>query len=547
MLLFRVSRAVTVLALALCLSPLASAEQGQQNERSLKELQNTVVNLLQALVDRGVLTREQAESMIKSAQDKAAADVAAAAAEQQKAEEGAVRVPYVPQVVKEEIRKEVAADLAPTVQQDVKVQLGSADTLRSVLPEWVERMRWTADVRARGEGDDFGKNNATNTYLDFNAVNAKGGISKAGIAGLLNTTDDRDRLRVRLRFGFDSDLGSGWSAGMRIATGSGETYVTTNQTLGTYGQRYLIALDQGYVRWTGATSTGRQIFSTALGRFANPWMSTDLVWYNDLTFEGWTSSYRLNLSSDNTERRDLFATIGAFPLQDVTPSSKDKWLAAAQLGTDLHFEGATRLRFGAAYYDYIHIAGERNAPESALLNYTAPSLVQKGNTMFDIWNAPLTNPGGNLFALAADYRIADLLAIGELQVLPHYSVGLTAEALKNVGFDSARVMARTGGTYVAPRTKGYRGDLSFGSGAFGPFGSWRIAAGYRYLQRDAVLDAFNDNDFHLGGTDARGYTVTLDYAFNPRVWLRAKYLAAREIDGPPLVTDVWQFDVNTQF
>jgi hypothetical protein len=216
------------------------------------------------------------------------------------------------------------------------------------------------------------------------------------------------------------------------------------------------------------------------------------------------------------------------------------------VGTDLHFDGATRLRFGAAYYKYVHIVGQRNSPESTLLNYTAPPLVQKGNTMFDIANSPISDPNGNLFALAADYRIADLTAIGEFQVFSHYSVGLTLEALKNIGYNEQEVFERTG-QYIAPRTKGYRGDLSFGSASFGPYGSWRLSGGYRYLQRDAVLDAFNDQDFHLGGTDARGYTIGLDWSFNPRVWLRAKYMGAREIDGPPLVIDVWQLDVNTQF
>ena len=62
-----------------------------------------------------------------------------------------------------------------------------------------------------------------------------------------------------------------------------------------------------------------------------------------------------------------------------------------------------------------------------------------------------------------------------------------------------------------------------------------------------MLDAFNDQDFHLGGTDAKGFTVTLDYAFNPRVSARLRYLSANAIDGAPLDIDVWQFDVNTSF
>ena len=535
-------RTCAVPAVALLLVAPAFADPSQE-QQSLLELRNTVVNLLQALVDRGVMTREQAETLIKNAQEKAATD-AAALAQKQKAEENAVRVPYVPEVVREEIRKEVVADLGPSIKKEVVNEVSSEGSLRSALPEWVQRMTWTGDVRVRGEGDQFGHDNATNTYLDFNAVNSKGGIDKAGIAALLNTTEDRDRLRLRLRFGFDTDLGAGFSAGMRLATGSGEIFATTNQTEGVYGQGYAITVDQGFVRWTGESSTGRQVFTSTLGRFGNPYLGTDLMWYNDLTFEGLASTYRLNLSADNSHRHDLFATVGAYPLQDATPSSADKWLAAGQIGADLHTEGDSRLRIGAAYYDYIHIVGQRNAPNSTLLNYTAPVFVQKGNTIFDISNS--TDPTVNLFGLAANFRVADVTLIGDWHVTSAHSVGLVAEALKNIGFKAAEVEARTG-TYVAPRTRGYRLDLGFGSAAPGAFGTWRTTVGYRYLERDAVVDAFNDEDFHLGGTDTKGYTAVFDWWINPRVWTRMKYMSGNAIDGPPLTIDVWQLDLNTRF
>src|SRR5262245_48020178 len=100
-------------ALALVAPTLTFAAQSQE-ARNLNELRNTVVNLLQGLVQKGVLTREQAEAMVAEAQKKAATDAAAVEAQEQ-AEAGAVRVPYVPQVVKDEIKKEVVADLAPEV------------------------------------------------------------------------------------------------------------------------------------------------------------------------------------------------------------------------------------------------------------------------------------------------------------------------------------------------------------------------------------------------------------------------------------------------
>ena len=120
-------------------------------------------------------------------------------------EENAVRVPYVPQIVKDEITKEVAAEVRPTIKGEVAAEFSPAN-VRSGLPEWLQRFTWTGDVRFRGEADDYGRNNATFSYLDFNAVNASGGIVAAGGKAYIDTNADVDRARVRVRFGFDADL-----------------------------------------------------------------------------------------------------------------------------------------------------------------------------------------------------------------------------------------------------------------------------------------------------------------------------------------------------
>ena len=59
------------LATALAVAPVLPAAADER--QSMEELRNTVINLLQALVDQGVITREKAAQMVKSAQDKAAA------------------------------------------------------------------------------------------------------------------------------------------------------------------------------------------------------------------------------------------------------------------------------------------------------------------------------------------------------------------------------------------------------------------------------------------------------------------------------------------
>jgi hypothetical protein len=78
-------------------------------------------------------------------------------------------------------------------------------------------------------------------------------------------------------------------------------------------------------------------------------------------------------------------------------------------------------------------------------------------------------------------------------------------------------------------------------------GAWRALIGYRYLQRDAVIDSLTDSDFHGGGTDATGYYFIGDYGLANHLWVRLRYLSANEIDGPRLGVDTVQIDLNTQF
>jgi hypothetical protein len=85
-------------------------------------------------------------------------------------------------------------------------------------------------------------------------------------------------------------------------------------------------------------------------------------------------------------------------------------------------------------------------------------------------------------------------------------------------------------------------------------GNWLAAMSYRYLERDAVLDAFTDSDFHLGGTDAKGYVLEFQYGLDEDVWLTTKWMSSDEIEGDligggggPFGIDTIQLDLNAKF
>jgi hypothetical protein len=533
----------TAALLALVLTP-AMACHADDERQSLEELRNTVVNLLQALVDQGVISRDKAQQMVKTAQDKAAKDAAAESGATAKEEEGAVRVPYVPQIVKDEIAKQVAEEVKPAVVADVvKEAKGEKWGVPGALPDWLTRTRISGDLTLREEGIFYAGDNAPE--YNYFAINQAGGIAQAGENAFLDTTENRFRFRGRARLAVESDLSDSITTGMRIVTGNTADLVSESQTLdGT--APYAFGLDQLYIRLDERDQTRFPWLSMVGGRFLNPYQTpTDLIFHKDLTFTGLAATGRFGFDDvDGPGQSHVFLTVGGHQLQEIEFSAQDKWMVASQLGAELRFDDTQRLRVAAGYYDFFNVTGRLNpTDEPGLYNYTAPTFMRFGNTLFNIANNPSNTT--QLYALAAKYRLADLNATYTYAV-GKYTATVTADAVRNFGFNATEVEDNTG-YYVAPRTKGYQAELGFGYPTVLVAGDWRGRVGYRYLQRDAVIDGYTDSDFHFGGTNARGYYLIVDYGLSTRLWMRLKYLSANEIDGPIYSVDTLQIDMNTRF
>ena len=545
--------AASGLAALLLLAPAVHAEDAAEKQ-SVEELRNTVINLLQALVDKGLLTREQAQQLVKQATDKAAADAAALAAKnaaQAKEEENAVRVPYVPQIVKDEISKQVAEEVKPAVVADVVKEAKEEKWgVPGALPEWLSRVHVFGDVTFREQSDIFPRDNSQNQIFDYNAINTAGGILKATYP-FLDTTDDRNRFRLRARLGAEGDISPYLTAFIRLASGSLTSVAgSESQTLGQYGNRYTVGIDQAYIRWNTNTLDKLSFSSADFGRIPNPWFSpTELVFARDLTFEGVSDTLRLGWGPGGFDRSHVYMTLGAFPMLEVPLANQEnKWLVGGQIGTNLRFnDGADHLRFGAAYYDFLHVTGQRNLPDSTLLNYTAPAFVQSGNSMFDIVNSTDPTNTSNLFALAAHFRLVDLAGNFEHNFSPSYSLAVTGEGVRNIGYNLADVEALTEEQMPSKENTGYVGEVSFGTPVVDRFAAWRVAVGYRYVKRDAVLDAWTDADFHEGGTNADGYYIWTSFGLARDTWLRVRYMSSNEIDGPRYGLDILQVDLNARF
>ncbi|MHB1098812.1 MAG: putative porin, partial [Burkholderiales bacterium] len=225
-------------------------------------------------------------------------------------------------------------------------------------------------------------------------------------------------------------------------------------------------------------------------------------------------------------------------------SASNKWLFGAQTGIEWIKDTNTRAKIGLAYYDYRNIHGIPNAVTAPnAYDQTAPTFRQKGNTLFDISAPGVTTP---LWALAADYQLLNLTAMADLNVNDPVHIILTGDYVKNMGFNRSEILARTAQD-VQPQTTGYMARVAVGMPTMLLKNDWQVFLAYRHLEADAVLDAFTDSDFHLGGTNNKGFILGGQYGLDKNTWLSARWLSSNQISGLPLAIDVFQFDLNAKF
>ena len=559
---------------------------------------NATVNLVNLLVQQGVLKEDQAQALIKQAEDEAYvsrqaakdatakaddATKAAAAAAAAAQPPGTRHVTYVPEVVKRQLREEIKQEVMAKAQKENWASPGT-------YPEWAQRIRFYGDARVRYQGNYFPGGNDQGGAINFNAINTGSPYDLSQItnpygAPTYDATQDRNQFRLRGRLGMEADLLYGFTAGLRIATGENNSPVSTNQTFGTGGgnfSKYGVWLDRGYINWQGWNGD----LALSAGRFDNPfWSPTDLVWYRELGFDG----FAVQAKHEVWEGFTPFAVGGAFPIYNTdfnaginltNPPTKfashDKWLFGGQVGFNARFSPEYTFRFGVAYYDFDNVQGQLSSPcivelsgDVCNTDLTRPSFAQKGNSYFALRNIipdPVgtgNNGGQNFkyqyFGLVGQYRpvvVSAQLDLGQFHpthiVLDGEYVNNTAfsRSLMNVAAINNRGPSPDGGTTPGAfngGNQGWLGRVTVGNKEIKHLWDWNVHAGYKYLESDATIDAFADSDFGLGGTNLKGYFVGGNVGLGENVWATLRWMSANSIAGNPYAVDVLQVDLNAKF
>jgi hypothetical protein len=499
-------------------------------------------------------------------------------------EDDTVRVTYVPEIVKAQLRDEIKTEVLAQARQEHWAA-------PNALPSWISRFTPFGDVRIRYEADSYPKGNEnTGSFPNFNAINTGApfdtGDFNNNFPPELNVDQRRTRVRLRARIGTAIDLGEGFTSGLRIGTGENNSPVTENQSLGAANSaqggnfsKYAIWLDRAFIKYEVGGLPDEDL-SVSLGRFDNPFFSTNMIWVDDLGFDGAAVQAKYPVNEDITP----FLTIGGFPVyntdlnfasnQPAKFKSEDKWLYAAQLGTDWEVTQDFDFKVGGAYYYYQNIEGKLSDPFIPLSSADAgstddsrPSFAQNGNTYMPLRNIvanSLNNDGHSAqfqyFGLATPFHELAGTARLDYNHFEPFQVSLSGEYVKNLAFHRKAIAAdgvnnrgatassTVPGPFVGGDTAWIVG-LKVGKVTLAKRWDWNVGLNYRRVESDSVVDGFVDSDFgaSAAGTNLQGYAFNGALAVSSHVWLGLHWMSASQVVGPVLKSDVFQMDLNSKF
>jgi len=387
------------------------------------------------------------------------------------------------QAQNEKIEREVERKVEEKVAETVK------DKQSPALPDslkWAERIKVSGDLRYRQDHTDKEDSNrwANGVY----------------------------RHRPRARLMFDALVNNQWDVGLRIASGSDRSPITTNQDLEDGFSKKEIWLDLAFFDWHPASMEDLNLVG---GKVKNPFYKAgknQLIWDGDLNPEGIAAKYGRQLN--NTDR--LFFNAGGFWV-DESGSSADISLWAAQTYIKRTIGNPDYLLAGVSYYDYANLEGTTE------LNRT--------------WGASTPSFFGNTMAGGVykdDYNIVEIF--GEY--------GFKLCTLPTTLFSSwVRNLAAT-----TSEDTGWLIGTKFNKARDDDPGSWEFGYDYREIDADAVIGGFAESDFLGSRTNSRGHRFVGRYQLARNLYgMMTYYLledtsTSSKLDWRRLMADlVWKF------
>jgi hypothetical protein len=349
--------------------------------------------------------------------------------------------------------------------------------------------------------------------------------------GPANQSLVRNHERYRLRFNANAKLNDDISGGFSVASGDLNDPISTNQTINQFYTRKAIAVDRAFINYTphqfkALTLTG--------GKFAYPWYNTELTWDKDLNPEGVAETLVWNLEKAAVLKK--IALVGfELPFAEVAGVSTNNksivqsavyggqlqtvweltgWLKFSAYGGFYNYHNADSIAFALATASLASpqtpasglLKLNQNSVQNSITTITKNTVVTanagSGNTpavlptgVTSIQSAQFASKFG-LFDGIARFDVMTPSARWPIAVIGDYVQNTRACANVDNLPTEAPVNTATASflrTVSAPcnphQRRGYWLEARYGRAQ--EQGDWQFAYTRMYIEREAVLGAFN--------------------------------------------------------
>lgn len=309
--------------------------------------------------------------------------------------------------------------------------------------EWYDRLRFSGDFRARYEGFYQGE----------------------------RTTRHRGRFRLRLRL--DTDINEDMRFQLQVASGDPGTPVSTNQTLTSFFRPKPFNLDRAYMAYNPVAASALTIGG---GKFGSPMTRTQMIYDDDLNFEGSWQQVEWDLSDG------ISVNLGSLQTAALELSREADSYMMGGFGEVTFDIGAHTLQVGAANYNW------QNVDQIALAQ--ASGVVRSNLT-----NALVRTPQGQVTGFLSRFNVVDVITEATFQTgRAEYPLRLLVELSHN----TRAATDQDGGFWV---------EAEYGRPRRA--GAWGAGYTYGWIQQDVSLSAFVFSD--MPGTNLRLHMIETSF------------------------------------
>lgn len=363
------------------------------------------------------------------------------------------------------------------------------------------RFRMSGDVRVRYENFTQEKNDEASTT---------------------KTNFERNRPRVRVRFGIDGKLNQNFVGGFAIATGAINDPTSPNQTLGDNMTRKSINLDRGYITYNSSAIKGLSITG---GKWAFNWQKTNQTFDPDINPDGFNERYSYDVKSPVLKNITLYAAqlfLNEKNSNNVGGNKDESWAlvggvqAKLQLGKFWTMTPSWNM-IGFLNPDYVVNGAATTANAGTTPNWggnLAPTN-SNGFAPNGMTNCVTTRVqyGASAPALCSDYLYNDIILNNTIATgHAKFPVNVLFEFEQNLGANSS-TGGLSGATAKTTAENKKRNKLIVLDASVGQAkGKGDIQFGYSFIrsEQDAVLASFAESD-QFQPTNALNHKIYFNY------------------------------------